>query len=189
MSTIAAVLALASASGINAYAALLALGLCVRFELVGLDSDVARFFAQPWVLAVLGLLYVMEFVADKIPAVDHAWDLIHTFIRPVAGAAAAVAIVSGSGQGWVVLAALLGGATSLLFHGMKATGRVVVNTGSAGTMGWAVSLLEDIAAILGAAVALLLPLLAIALPVVLAVMIWILVKRRRRAAAGAPAPT
>jgi uncharacterized membrane protein len=184
MSTIGAVLALSSAAGVNAYAALLALGLCVHFQLVPLSSKTALFFGEWWVLTILGALYLVEFFADKVPAVDHVWDAIHTFIRPIAGAAAAVAVVSGSGEGWVVLAALLGGATSLVFHGVKSTSRVAINAGTGGTMGWLASLVEDLFAILSSMLALFLPLLAMLLIIltILAVTFWI-VRRRRPATA------
>ena len=184
MSTLAAVLAVASAAGINAYAALLVMGLCVHFELAPLTSSVARFFAEPWVLALLGLLYAVEFAADKIPAVDHAWDAIHTFIRPLAGAVAAIAIVGGVGEGWVVLAAVIGGSTALLFHGAKSTGRVAINVGSGGMLGWAVSLAEDVVAILGALLGLLLPLAGVLL--LLLVLLSILFFRLRRPTGATP---
>lgn len=176
MTALITVLALASAAGVNAYATLFVLGLCVRLDLVALNSDAARFFAEPWVLAVLGALYLVELVADKIPAVDHVWDAVHTFIRPLAGAAAAVAVVGGSKEGWVILAAVLGGATSLLFHGFKATGRVAVTAASGGTLNWVVSIVEDVFAIGASVLALLAPLLAMALVVL---MLWWLLRRRR----------
>jgi len=177
--TIAAILAMATASGINAYAALLAMGLTIRLELVPLHSKVSDFFAQDWVLIALGILYLVEFFADKVPVVDHVWDAVHTFIRPIAGAAAAVAIVTGRDEGWVVLAALLGGATALLFHTAKATSRVAVNAASAGTLGWVASLVEDIVAIASALVALLWPALAV-LAVIALIATWMLLRRGRR---------
>lgn len=180
MTTVVSALALASAAGINAYATLLVLGLCVHFELVHLGGRTAEFFAQPWVLAVLAVLYAAEFVADKVPAVDHAWDVVHTVIRPLAGALAAIAVVGGHDEGWVVLAAVLGGMTSLLFHGAKATGRVAVTAATGGTGNWLVSLVEDVLAIVGSLLALLLPLAAVV--VVLAAIVWLL-RRRRRARA------
>lgn len=181
MSTVAAMLAVASAAGINAYAALLVLGLCVRLDLVGLDSPVALFFSETWVLAILGVLYAVEFVADKIPAVDHAWDVLHTFIRPLAGAAAAVAIAGGRNEGWVVLAAVVGGSTSLLFHGAKSAGRVAVNAASAGMLGWVVSIVEDVVAIAGALTGLLLPMAALVLLTLVSLMLLYLFQRSRRA--------
>jgi uncharacterized membrane protein HdeD (DUF308 family) len=182
VNTIGAVLALASASGINAYAALLALGLSVKFDLVPLSGKITDFFGQDWVLVLLGLLYLLEFFADKIPAVDHVWDLIHTFIRPVAGAVVAVAIVTGSGEGWVVLAALIGGVTSLLFHTAKSASRVAVNTGSAGTLGWVVSLAEDFLAIMAAIIALFWPMLAVAILLVV-LGAWYFMRKGRPAEA------
>lgn len=178
MTTILTVLAIASAAGINAYATLLVLGLCIRFDLVPLQSSAAEFFTNPWVLCVLGVLYLVEFVADKIPAVDHVWDVIHTFIRPIAGAAASVAVVSGSGEGWVILAAVIGGATSLLSHGVKSTGRVATTALTGGSANWMVSLVEDVLAIAGSLLALLAPF--IALTVLLGALAW-LVSRRRHA--------
>ncbi len=182
MRTVVAALGLASAAGINAYATLLVLGLTVRFQLVPFDSEVARFFSQTWVLGVLAVLYAVEFVADKIPAVDHAWDAVHTFIRPLAGAAAAVAVVGGRSEGWVILAAVVGGVTSLLLHGAKATGRVAVTTSTGGMGNMAVSVVEDVAAIGGSLLALLLPVLAVVLFAVL--LAWFLRTRSLRRAPG-----
>lgn len=178
MSTVVSVLALSSAAGVNAYATLLVLGLLVRFDLVPLTSPTAQFFAQEWVLVVLGVLYLVEFVADKVPAVDHAWDVVHTVIRPVAGAAAAVAVVSGQGEGWVVIAAILGGATSLLFHGAKASGRLAATSATGGALNPVLSVAEDGFAIIASVFALLAPLAALVLAAV--VLVWLFARRRRR---------
>ncbi|NOZ77773.1 MAG: DUF4126 domain-containing protein [Acidobacteria bacterium] len=183
MSTVAAVLGLASAAGLNAYATLFILGLGVRLEIVHFQSPVARFLADTPALVTLAILYLVEFAADKVPAVDHAWDTVHTFIRPLAGAAAAVAVVGGHGnEGWVVIAALVAGTTSLLFHGAKATGRLAISATTLGTGNWFVSLVEDAVAITGSILALLAPIAALfflAVFVLLAVWFW----RSRRAAA------
>ena len=72
-------------AGINAYATLLVFGLLARWQPMWFNDDLAHFFASTPVLIVVGVLYVIEFVADKIPTVDHVWDVIHTFIRPAAG--------------------------------------------------------------------------------------------------------
>ncbi len=182
MTVVLSAMALASAAGINAYATLLVLGILVRTGAIPLDSPTAQFFAQTPVLAVLGVLYLVEFAADKVPAVDHAWDAIHTFVRPAAGAAAAVAVVSGQhDHGWVILAAVVGGATSLLFHGIKATTRLGVTAATGGTANWLVSIVEDVGVVGTALAALLLPALALALA--LLTLAWLL-RRRRRARAG-----
>ncbi len=178
MSAVLSALTVASAAGINAYATLLVLGLCVRYDVVPLEGRTAEFFAQPWVLVSLAVLYLVEFVADKIPAVDHAWDAVHTVIRPVAGALAAVAVVGGHDGGWVVLAAIMGGMTSLLFHGAKATGRVAVTATTGGAGNWLVSLVEDVLAFAGSLLGLLAPLLAVF--VLLAGGTWLVVRMRRK---------
>jgi uncharacterized membrane protein len=171
-------LTLASAAGINAYATLLVLGVLVRYNLVPLTSSTAQFFAQDWVLVTLALLYLVEFVADKVPVVDHAWDVVHTFVRPVAGAVAAIAVVSGRGEaeGWVVIAAILGGVTSLLFHGAKATGRLASSAATGGTMNPVLSVFEDVFAFVASAFALLAPVAALGLAAL--ALLWLLRRRR-----------
>lgn len=182
MTAILSGLALASAAGVNAYATLLVLGILVRTGAIPLQSPTAQFFGHTWVLAGLAMLYTLEFVADKVPTVDHAWDAVHTFIRPLAGAAAAVAVVSGHhDQGWVVLAAVFGGVTSLLFHGVKATARVGVTAATGGTGNWFVSILEDIGVVGTSLAALLLPVLAVL--VAATVLTWLLWRRRRACSA------
>ena len=73
-------------AGINAYATLLVFGLLARWQPAMFHDDMARFFATTPVLVVVGILYLIEFLADKVPTVDHVWDVIHTLIRPAAGA-------------------------------------------------------------------------------------------------------
>src|SRR6185437_9206016 len=67
-------------SGINLYATVLALGLLQRFHVAHLPGDLS-YLSHTWVLIAAGALYAIEFVADKVPAVDSAWDMLHTFIR------------------------------------------------------------------------------------------------------------
>src|SRR5262245_9439583 len=72
-------------SGFNLYATVLTLGLLQRFHLVQLPGDL-DFVSHTWVITAAGILYGLEFLADKIPLVDSIWDAIHTFIRVPAGA-------------------------------------------------------------------------------------------------------
>lgn len=72
-------------SGINLYATVVTLGLLERFRLVRLPGDLEA-LGQWWIIILAGVLYLIEFIADKIPAVDSAWDAVHTFIRVPAGA-------------------------------------------------------------------------------------------------------
>ena len=95
-------------AGINAYATLLVFGLLARWQPSMFHDQLARFFASTPVLIVVAVLYLIEFVADKIPTVDHIWDLIHTVIRPIAGALVAFAAVSNQiPHGAVIIAILL----------------------------------------------------------------------------------
>ena len=72
-------------SGINLYATVFMLGLMQRFNLAHLPGDMS-YVAHTWVLVLSGVLFAVQFIADKIPAVDSAWDMVHTFIRVPAGA-------------------------------------------------------------------------------------------------------
>ena len=78
-------------SGFNLYATVVTLGLLARFHLVRLPGEL-DFVSQWWVIGVAGFLYLIEFLADKIPVVDSVWDAIHTFIRVPAGAVLAASV-------------------------------------------------------------------------------------------------
>src|SRR6516165_108678 len=77
------------AAGINLYATVAILGLATRFGWVDLPTQY-RVFDNNWVIGGAIVLYLVEFVADKIPWVDSIWDAIHTVVRPVGGALIAV---------------------------------------------------------------------------------------------------
>src|SRR5258707_4170124 len=84
-------LGLAFASGINAYFPMLSFAIATRFfHLYKVNPNFA-FITSNWCIAALVLLTLLDFVADKIPVIDHAWDVIHTAIRPIAGALIAAA--------------------------------------------------------------------------------------------------
>ena len=169
------VLGAAFAAGLNVYAAVATLGLLHRFEVVTLPPALAV-LAHPLVLTVAVILYVVEFFADKIPVVDHAWDLIHTFVRPPAAAVLAYAAVAGVPEPWRLAAALLAGTVALASHGGKATTRVAVNASPEPFSNWAVSLGEDALAIGLTWLAVTHPALAILLAVLLTVAaIWVVV--------------
>lgn len=113
------------ASGINAYAVVLLLGL---FGATGLSDDVPETLQRPEVLIVAGVLFLCEAVADKIPYVDSVWDSVHTVVRPVAGAWVGALLAGQSGSLNDVVAALVGGSTALASHTVKAGTRMAVNT-------------------------------------------------------------
>ena len=128
------------ASGVNAYATVLILGLLGRFA--GLDA-VPDGLERTDVLVAAAVLYALEFVTDKIPYVDSAWDAVHTAIRPTVGAVIAL-LASGdvSDLDQAVLVAT-GGTTALASHLVKGGLRLAVNTSPEPASNIIVSLLED----------------------------------------------
>jgi Domain of unknown function (DUF4126) len=130
------------AAGVNLYATLALIGLASRFGWVTLPPECA-IFNNNWVIGLALVLYAVEFVADKVPWVDTLWDTIHTFIRPLGGAAVAVAALGDASPGMTALVALLGGTVAAGAHATKAGTRVVVNTSPEPFSNWILSLAED----------------------------------------------
>src|SRR5215470_10768724 len=110
-------------SGINLYATVATLGILQKFHLVKLPGELDM-LGEWWVILLAAALYVVEFVADKIPAVDTAWDAIHTFIRVPAGAILAASAFADFDPPVKVAALLIGGGLALGSHGSKAVTRV-----------------------------------------------------------------
>jgi hypothetical protein len=137
---------LAFASGLNVYATVAVLGLCSRYGLVALP-DQFRGFDHPVVIGVALTMYVVEFVADKIPWFDSAWDAIHTVIRPIGGAFIAVAALGDASPTLRALAALLGGSVAMTSHVTKAGTRAAANTSPEPFSNWMLSLGEDALAV------------------------------------------
>ncbi|GAB1335164.1 hypothetical protein ACE1SV_17540 [Streptomyces sp. E-15] len=137
------------ASGINAYAVVLLLGL---FGATGVSDDVPQTLQRPEVLITAGVLFLCEAVADKIPYVDSLWDSVHTVVRPLAGAWVGALLAGQSGSLPDVAAGLLGGSTALASHAVKAGTRMAVNASPEPFSNIVLSLAEDLGA--GAVVAL-----------------------------------
>jgi hypothetical protein len=97
------------------------------------------------VMVAAGFLYLIEFVADKIPWIDSLWDGIHTVIRPVAGALLAYGVVGNVDARWQVIAVLLGGSIALTSHSAKASTRAAVNISPEPFSNWLLSFIEDCA--------------------------------------------
>lgn len=158
------VLALPALAGLNAYATVLTVGLLLRAGLLThpvFREPAFEVLASDPVLVGAGILYLLEFLADKVPGVDHAWDLLHTFVRPAVGAALGLAAMGAidpqAGLPVLALAGLLGGGAAAATHLTKATARVVATNLSLGSANWLLSLLEDLIAVGGAWLALVLP--------------------------------
>src|SRR5215467_3919748 len=110
-------------SGINLYATVLTLGMLQRFHLVKLPGGLDM-LGEWWVIGLAAALYLIEFVADKIPAVDTAWDAIHTLIRVPAGAILAASAFADFDPAVKMAAMILGGGIALSSHGTKAATRL-----------------------------------------------------------------
>jgi hypothetical protein len=130
------------ASGLNVYATVAAAGLFQRLGIVQLP-DSLQVLANPFVIGIAITLFLIEFIADKIPYVDSAWDAVHTFIRPPAAAVLAYSAFGQVSEEWKVGASLLAGGVALTSHGAKATTRAAANTSPEPVSNWALSILED----------------------------------------------
>lgn len=148
LSTLAFAMGSAWLSGINLYATVLTLGLLERFHVAHLPGDLA-YLGHTWVLAAAGALYLIEFIADKIPAVDSTWDAIHTFIRVPAGAILAATAFAHFDPKIRLIAMLAGGGIALTSHGAKAATRLAANTSPEPFSNFLLSLAEDAIAIGG----------------------------------------
>jgi Domain of unknown function (DUF4126) len=181
---------LATSAGLNAYIPLLVVGVLDRYtNLISLPAS-WHWLANGWVIAVLAVLLAIEFVADKVPVVDHVNDVIQTVVRPTAGGLAFGAasgsetvMVKDPGQffgshQWIPIA--LGILISLTVHGAKATARPVVNTTTAGFGAPVVSTIEDLGSVALSLVAIVLPVLVLVFLVALVAGFWLLMRRRRR---------
>jgi hypothetical protein len=129
-------------SGFNLYATVLTLGLLDRFHLVSLPGEL-DFLSRGWVIAVAAILYLVEFLADKIPLVDSAWDAIHTFIRVPAGAVMAASAFAHFDPAVRAVALLAGGTLALGAHGTKASVRLTANASPEPVSNLFLSVVED----------------------------------------------
>jgi len=144
INTISLTLGASWASGINLYAAILMLGLGSAFGGVELPAGL-DILANPLVLGAAGIMYAVEFVADKIPGVDTGWDTIHTFIRIPAGALMAAGVAGEAGMAMEIAALILGGGMATAAHATKAGSRVIINTSPEPVTNWTASVTEDVA--------------------------------------------
>jgi hypothetical protein len=130
------------ASGLRLYMTIFMAGLLGRLGWLQLPSSL-EVLESPWVLGVSGLLLVVEFLADKMPGIDSAWDAVHTFIRIPAGAILSVAALGQMDPAWAAVAALLGGTLAASAHFTKAGSRALINTSPEPFSNWAASFSEE----------------------------------------------
>jgi hypothetical protein len=194
LTAIGHVVTFAFASGINLYATIAVLGVCARYDLVPLPPQFET-FDNPIVIGIALTMFVVEFVADKIPWVDSVWDALHTVIRPVGGALIAVTALDAQSNAMDFVAALLGGSVALTTHLAKTGTRAAVNTSPEPVTNWILSLVEDVFAVSFSYVALQHPIAALAVAVALLTLIVVFasvlvraIKRRFRRGADPGSP-
>ncbi|MFG3114033.1 DUF4126 domain-containing protein [Streptomyces sp. NPDC048197] len=191
------------ASGINAYAVVLLLGL---LGTAGVTDDVPAALQRPDVLIVAGVLFLVEAIADKVPYLDSVWDAVHTVVRPVAGGVVAALLAGHDGSLPQLAAGAVGGSTALLSHLVKAGARIAVNTSPEPASNIVLSLLEDLGVAGIVVLAVFHPLIAGSIAalllltgIVVVVLLWSRIRRylrrrrarreeKRLAAAGAGVP-
>lgn len=156
ISTIAIAMGASWVSGINLYATVATLGLLSRFANLPLPGEL-QVLTSWWVIGVAVVLYVIEFVADKVPYVDSTWDVIHTFIRVPAGAVMAAGAFGDFDRSIQVIALLLGGGLALSSHGTKAATRAMLNTSPEPVSNVVASIAEDIVAVISVVLSVVLP--------------------------------
>ncbi len=170
LATLGRTLGFSLAAGVNLYATVAILGLASRYHWVQLP-DQFTVFDNPWIIGAAGVLYAIEFVADKVPWVDSIWDSVHTLIRPVGGAVIAVASLGDASPVMTGAIALLGGLVSASSHATKAGARVAANTTPEPFSNWFLSLGEDAFVIGLSFLTLKFPLVALGVSVVIVMLI------------------
>ena len=191
-------LGLSAAAGLNSYAVLLVYGAMARFFPEDYPGSIARLLGSTPALTVAAVLFLMEFLADKIPGLDHFWHLLHSFVRPVVGALVAIACVQPKGSPLLdVIAGGSGGTVALVSHLVKSATRLTSTALTAGIANAGISLAEDILAFLQSLVSIFLPFVALLVVATIALLFVLAVPRMarsidlfgRRRSGGPPAGT
>jgi Domain of unknown function (DUF4126) len=170
LTTLGRTLGFSFSAGINLYATVAILGLASRYGWVTLPPQF-KVFDNDIVIGAALVMYVIEFIADKVPWVDSMWDAVHTAIRPIGGALIAVSTFGEASPAVEGLIALLGGAVAASTHATKASTRAVVNTSPEPFSNWALSFGEDLFVVGLGIVALNYPLVALGVTAVLLLLI------------------
>jgi len=140
-------LGLACLAGIDLYLTVFATGMAIHFHWITLSPTYQSLevLGQTWIIIIAGILYLLEFFADKVPWLDSAWDTVHTIIRPIGGALLAIQVLGHHSPVIDVLVILLGGSTSLITHTAKASTRLAANSSPEPASNIGLSVIEDVA--------------------------------------------
>jgi Domain of unknown function (DUF4126) len=172
-------LGLATLAGVNLYLTVLITGLALRFDLLNLAAQYQQLevLGHPVVLIVAGVLFCLEFFADKVPWVDSMWDSVHTFIRPVGGVLLGLTALGDMPVYVQVVAALVAGGAALTTHGAKAGTRLLINHSPEPVTNITMSVTEDVAVVGGTALTLLNPVLGLVVFASILLILWMLFPR------------
>ena len=161
------------ASGLNLYLVTLVLGLSGRLGW----SDIPDVLTRTDVLVVAGILFFVEFAADKIPYVDNVWDAIHTVVRPLGAAALGYVLAGDSASIGEAVGAIVAGTLAVSSHSAKASTRAAVNTSPEPFSNMTLSVFEDGLATAVTALAIAFPLIALIVVIILAIAsVWVVWK-------------
>jgi len=176
LNSVALAALLAWASGLRLYMVVFAMGMAGYHGYVDLPKGL-EVLQHPWVIGAAGFMVAMEFLADKVPAIDSAWDAIHTFIRIPAGALLAAGATGENLTPLTIAAGILGGTITAGTHFTKAGGRAVINTSPEPFSNWGASFTEDALVMSGIWVALTHPVVfLVLLAIFLLLLAWLIPK-------------
>lgn len=164
-------LGLSFVSGVNLYATVAVVGICTKYELVGGLPQELNVLGNDAVIFVAVLLYLLEFLVDKVPGLDTLWDFIHTLIRPLGGAMLALMQVGEASPAVEVIAFMLGASLASAAHITKSGARLIINTSPEPVSNFLVSLAEDLGVFGLAYLSLAHPYLSLVVTLVLLVLI------------------
>lgn len=175
-------LGLASLAGLNLYLTVFLTGMLVRFDVLHLAAKYQTLgvLGHDWVLIAAGVLYAVEFIADKVPWLDSLWDSIHTLVRPIGGTILAMQALGEMPAHMEVVGALLAGGAALTTHSAKAGTRLLANHSPEPASNIALSIIEDIIVAAGTLIMVLKPIIALCLFTAALIVLWLVLPRMWR---------
>ncbi len=179
VSSVLAAFGLSASAGLNAYIPLLIVSLMARFTNWVTLSKPWDALSSWWVIGALAILTLIEFFADKFPAVNHVNDVVQSFVRPAAGAVLFAASTGAATHIHPIVAIIAGLVVAGSVHATKALAiRPAVTATTAGAGNVPISILEDVVATVLSILAVVVPVLIAALIIVVtAFVVWWLWRR------------
>lgn len=175
-------LGLASLAGVNLYLTVFLTGILVRFDALHLAAKYQSMevLGHDWVLLAAGVLYAIEFVADKVPWLDSFWDSIHTLIRPMGGTILAMQALGDMPPHVEVVGALFAGGAALTTHTAKAGTRLIANHSPEPVSNIVLSIGEDIGVAAGTLMMVVTPVFALCVFTAILIVLWLVLPKMWR---------